>query len=83
MAGRSKAKLEQVRSELVPDSATLADVALVEANISDQASIDSLAASASVIITTVGPYANYGRPVVKVGSLYLRQQAISDICHLL
>lgn len=66
MAGRSKTKMEQVRSELVPDSQKVADVELLEADISNQASLDALAASASVIITTVGPYANYGRPVVKV-----------------
>lgn len=66
MAGRSKTKMEQVRSGLVPDSAKLADVELLEANVSDQASMDALAASASVIITTVGPYASYGRPLVEV-----------------
>ena len=83
MAGRSKTKMEQVRSELVPDSERLADVALVEADVENQVSIDSLAASAAVIITTVGPYANYGRPVVKVGLMDLRELSRSGSCNCL
>jgi short subunit dehydrogenase-like uncharacterized protein len=66
MAGRSKEKLEQVKADLATYNQQASDVALLQADISDDSSLDKLAASASVIISTVGPYAKYGRPVIKV-----------------
>ena len=61
MAGRSKAKLEEVR-ELI---GAPTDTPLIEANSDDPASMAALAHSARVILTTVGPYQLYGEPLVK------------------
>jgi short subunit dehydrogenase-like uncharacterized protein len=60
MAGRSKTKLEQVRSEI----GAPADLPLVIADASDPASLLAMAKSARAIITTVGPYQLYGEPMV-------------------
>ena len=61
MAGRSKAKLAQVRDLI----GAPADTPLIEANSDDPASMAALAKSARVILTTVGPYQLYGEPLVK------------------
>ena len=61
MAGRSMAKLEEVR-ELI---GAPADTPLIEANSDDPVSMAALAGSAQVILTTVGPYQLYGEPLVK------------------
>lgn len=66
MAGRNRAKMEEMKTWLAEDGKSLAEVDMIEANVADQASIDKLAAESSVVITAVGPYALYGRPVVKV-----------------
>ena len=60
MAGRSKSKLEQVRSEI----GAPAELPLVIADASDAASIAAMAKSTKVVITTVGPYQLYGEPLV-------------------
>ena len=61
LAGRNRSKLEAVRSRL---GSAQADLALIEADVSDAASLRSLAESTKVVITTVGPYINYGEPLV-------------------
>ena len=61
MAGRSKAKLEEVRDLI----GAPADTPLIEANSDDPASMKTLAESTRVILTTVGPYQLYGEPLVK------------------
>jgi saccharopine dehydrogenase (NAD+, L-glutamate forming) len=64
LAGRNPAKLEGLRgrlSELNPDCAGLA---LLQADVTDRASLEALAATARVVITTVGPYIHYGEPLV-------------------
>ena len=70
MAGRNKAKLEDVRASLPETSSgqDLSNVKLMHADINDPASLADLAASASVVITLVGPYALYGRPVIQVSN---------------
>ena len=60
LAGRNMAKLEAVRDRL----SGFADLPLLQADISDEASMRSVAESARVVITTVGPYIRYGEPVV-------------------
>ncbi|MCP9622496.1 enoyl-ACP reductase [Nocardia otitidiscaviarum] len=62
LAGRSEAKLAEVRAEL---GAAAADWPLVIADSSDQASLDALAARTTVVVTTVGPYLRYGLPLVQ------------------
>jgi short subunit dehydrogenase-like uncharacterized protein len=60
LAGRNMGKLEAVRSRLPG----FHDLPLLQADISDEASIRDMARSARVVITTVGPYINYGEPLV-------------------
>jgi short subunit dehydrogenase-like uncharacterized protein len=61
LAGRSRTKLEGMRSRLGPE---YAELPLLEANVDDAESIRSLAESTRVVITTVGPYIEYGEPLV-------------------
>lgn len=62
VAGRSRDKLEQVRSDL-PGKASDWDIVTADADDADQ--MKSLAESTKVLITAVGPYNAYGREVVK------------------
>jgi short subunit dehydrogenase-like uncharacterized protein len=61
LAGRTRQKLEEVRRRL---GAEHAELPLVEANVNDPAAMQALAESTKVVITTVGPYINYGEPLV-------------------
>ena len=63
MAGRSIDKLEQVRSALGRRAARLP---LLVADAADEDSLRQLCAAAHVVVSTVGPYALYGEPLVKV-----------------
>jgi short subunit dehydrogenase-like uncharacterized protein len=58
MAGRDHAKLVRVRNELG------LDVPLVVADAGDRDSIEAMASDTRVVLTTVGPYARFGEPVV-------------------
>ncbi len=60
MAGRSQAKLEEVR-DLIGAPAGLP---LVVADAADPASLDTMVKRTKAIITTVGPYQLYGGPLV-------------------
>ncbi len=62
LAGRSRDKLERVRSGL-PGRAH--DWPLVTADSTDPSSMAALAQSTRVVATTVGPYARYGMPLVE------------------
>jgi len=74
MAGRSAAKLAEVRDLI----GAPADTPLVVADASDPATLDAMAARATVILTTVGPYQLYGNDLVaacvKAGTAY------ADLC---
>ena len=59
LAGRSMEKLEALRERLG------VDVPLLKADVEDQSSLDAIAASTKVVATTVGPYINYGEPLVR------------------
>jgi len=61
MAGRSAEKLAEVRDLI----GAPADTPLVVANSDDPASMQALAESARVVVTTVGPYQLYGEPLLK------------------
>ncbi|MDN3640744.1 saccharopine dehydrogenase NADP-binding domain-containing protein [Simiduia curdlanivorans] len=74
MAGRSRAKLEQVRDEMgIPKG-----IPLVVADAGNVESVKSLVAQTQVILTTVGPYQKYGSELVglccEVGTDYV------DLC---
>jgi len=61
-AGRSRAKLGELRSSLGAKAGTLP---LVVADAADEASLRKLCASTRVVVSTVGPYALYGESLVK------------------
>ncbi|MEU1207650.1 saccharopine dehydrogenase NADP-binding domain-containing protein [Nocardia sp. NPDC005825] len=62
LAGRSLEKLAAVRAELGP---LAAEWPLVQADSTDQESLNALAARTKVVVTTVGPYLRYGFPLVQ------------------
>ncbi|OLL75895.1 Carboxynorspermidine dehydrogenase [Pseudonocardia sp. Ae168_Ps1] len=62
LAGRSEAKLAAARAAL-PERAK--EWPLIVADASDRAATDRLAGAARVVLTTVGPYAKYGRQLVE------------------
>jgi len=64
LAGRNRAKLEAVRERLAAIDPRLEVMELLEADSGDRASLDALAARTKVVITTVGPYLEYGGPLV-------------------
>jgi len=64
LAGRNQAKLEAAREGLVADHPDLADLPLLHADINDPESLRELAESTRVVITTVGPYLEFGGPLV-------------------
>ncbi|MGI8645965.1 MAG: saccharopine dehydrogenase family protein, partial [Nocardioides sp.] len=64
LAGRSRERLAEVRRRLVEIDDSLSDLALLTADVGDPASIADVAARTRVVITTVGPYLEYGEPLV-------------------
>lgn len=63
LAGRSQAKLEQVRAELGAGAAALP---LITCDAGDEAGLRTLCTSTRAVVSTVGPYALYGSTLVKV-----------------
>ena len=74
IAGRSEAKLQSLRESL---GATGAAVPIVLADAADEAALGRLCDQTAVVISTVGPYALYGEPLVK-----LCAQSGTDYCDL-
>lgn len=64
LAGRNQAKLAAVRDRLAELDPACAELPLLHADTTDAASIEQIAESARVVITTVGPYVKYGEPLV-------------------
>ena len=65
LAGRSQAKLEGIRADLAERyGADIADVPILIGALDDQASLDAIACQADVIISTAGPFAIHGTPIV-------------------
>lgn len=63
LAGRSQAKLEQVRGQLGHGAQALP---LLVADAADEQALRAVCQQTRVVISTVGPYALYGSPLVKV-----------------
>ncbi len=63
VAGRTRTKLADLAAEL--HQAHDREVGIVVADVDDPASITALAGSTRVLVTTVGPYFQYGLPVVE------------------
>ncbi|MBK0869044.1 saccharopine dehydrogenase NADP-binding domain-containing protein [Saccharopolyspora sp. HNM0986] len=64
LAGRNENKLADVRKRLSERNPACADLPLLHADSTDEASLRKLAESTRVLITTVGPYVQYGEPLV-------------------
>jgi short subunit dehydrogenase-like uncharacterized protein len=62
-AGRSLSKLESVRKSLGHGAQ---DLPLLQADAADDAALRRLCKGARVVVSTVGPYALYGEPLVRV-----------------
>lgn len=65
IAGRNAPKLAQVKARLCAIDPRCERVATLEASVDDSASLARLAESTEVLITTVGPFIQYGEPVVR------------------
>jgi short subunit dehydrogenase-like uncharacterized protein len=65
IAGRSAVKLEAVKAKLVAAQPRCAEVVLIEASVDDPASLERMTARTQVLLTTVGPFIDYGEPVVR------------------
>lgn len=61
IAGRSQAKLDQVKDEL-----GALELPTIVADAADEAALQAMCAQTTTVISTVGPYALYGSPLVKV-----------------
>lgn len=64
IAGRNRTKLDAVAARLAAEMPDVPAPGIVIADTGDQASLDEMAESARVVITTVGPYLEYGEPLV-------------------
>jgi short subunit dehydrogenase-like uncharacterized protein len=64
LAGRSLDKLERVREDLATRHPAAADLELIVADAADRAALDVVAGRAKVVATTVGPYLQFGEPLV-------------------
>lgn len=64
LVGRNRAKLEAVQRNLAAAAPEAPVPDLIEADAADRPALDRVAASTRVVITTVGPYALYGAPLV-------------------
>ena len=73
-AARSQAKLETLQGELGPKASALVPIV---ADAADEVSLRAMCARTHVVISTVGPYALYGEPLVKVCA-----QTGTDYCDL-
>lgn len=61
IAGRSRTKLEQVRSGLGPEAA---DLPIIVADATDATALRSMVDATNVVLSTVGPYALYGSELI-------------------
>jgi short subunit dehydrogenase-like uncharacterized protein len=75
LAGRNPAKLEATRERLAEINPELRDLTLLHADSTDVASLEAIARASRIVVTTVGPYARHGEPLVaacaKAGTDYL------------
>ena len=64
IGGRSREKLESLRTELCSVDARARELPIVVGDSRDRASLDTLVRSARVVASTVGPFALHGRELV-------------------
>ncbi|MDX1694897.1 MAG: saccharopine dehydrogenase NADP-binding domain-containing protein [Ketobacteraceae bacterium] len=63
IAGRSSAKLDSLKQDL---GAAAQSLPVITADAADESALRALCEQTRVVLTTVGPYAYYGEPLVKV-----------------
>jgi short subunit dehydrogenase-like uncharacterized protein len=64
IAGRNAGKLEALRDDLARDEPSAAALPVILGDSFDQGALRALAARTRVVCSTVGPYAEYGSPLV-------------------
>src|SRR6476469_7093602 len=74
LAGRSQAKLQEIRSSINARG----DLPLVIADAADPAALHTMAERTQVVLTTVGPYQLYGTPLVE--ACVARGTGYVDLC---
>jgi short subunit dehydrogenase-like uncharacterized protein len=78
LAGRDQGKLAAVRERLAAIDPAAAELSLLTADVGDRATLEALALSSRVVISTVGPYLAHGEALVaacaKAGTDYV------DLC---
>ncbi len=77
LAGRNREKLETVRGALEAMAPGARDLPLLLGDSADRTSLDAIAREARVVVSTVGPYALYGKELVAACAA-----AGSDYCDL-
>ena len=65
IAGRSQSKLEQLRAGLKPASGAAGELPLLLADAGNDEQLWALCGQTRAIVSTVGPYALYGEPLVR------------------
>lgn len=66
LAGRNEAKLKKIRAELAEHVPGAESLDLIVADSFDRDSLQAMAASTTVVCTTVGPYLRYGKLLAEV-----------------
>ncbi|KAG0201284.1 hypothetical protein BGX28_005836 [Mortierella sp. GBA30] len=64
IAGRSIEKLEQVREKLVAVDPALSNLSIIKADASSAESLEAMTRKVKVVISTVGPFIQYGESLV-------------------
>lgn len=65
LAGRNRGKLEDVKRQLICINPVCDRIALIEADSNDPDSLAQMARQTKVVITTVGPYIQYGEALLR------------------
>jgi short subunit dehydrogenase-like uncharacterized protein len=64
LVGRNRSKLDAVAARLAAEAPEVAPPEIIEADAGDPDAMRDVAAATRVVVTTVGPYALYGEPLV-------------------
>lgn len=64
LVGRNRSKLDAVAARLAAEAPEASVPDVLEADAADRAALDAVAQASRVVVTTVGPYALYGEPLV-------------------
>ncbi|HET8934423.1 MAG TPA: saccharopine dehydrogenase NADP-binding domain-containing protein [Polyangiales bacterium] len=65
LAGRRADKLHALRERLMAAHPSRRHIGVIVADVSDPASLTRMAASARAVLSTVGPFVDYGEPLIK------------------